>query len=162
LGDKTNWAKPKDYYRGGIKMFRKRPFWGIFTTIVIAILLVVGGIALYRWGYVQGYATGYSGEGESALMWPGDFHHGRAFYFARPMMFFPFSPLFGLFLFFMLIFAIKRLFWHRRWRMAAGDHPEDWKGHYGPMRHHWGPPPPWAWGEKPPAESDESQDTSEE
>lgn len=116
---------------------------GIFFRIVLAILLVVviigGGFAVYRMGWGQGYLAGTalaSSEGLEAGLRVPQFggHLYRPFY---PGFGFPFFGLcFGIGFIFFIMFLVGGLLkpWGRR----------GWAGH----KHHgkwgYGPKPPWA------------------
>ncbi len=128
-------------------MSKKYSFWEIFLKILLVVLLVAGGIALYRFGYTQGYMTGAAVEvGAESMTWPETFRPGFMPYHMHPRGFFP-SRIPGLFfgglLFFMGIAAIRRLIWFQRWRAAGGPEADARMGgwHTWPHPHHWGPAP---------------------
>jgi hypothetical protein len=144
-------------------MFKNRKYLGILVAVVLVLLLVAGGFALYRAGFAHGVAANLNIE-DLGFMGHGDFgsfyddgryaamghpfsHHGRGFGFN------PLGGLFGLFFFGLILFLIFRgiasLFWGRRMHMA-----------YGPHGHPWGPPP-WASEAKPVQTTPETQETDE-
>jgi len=45
-------------------MGRRSWFVGLFVTLIVISLLVLGGVAIHRAGWVQGYAMGQLGTGE--------------------------------------------------------------------------------------------------
>ena len=167
-------------------MFKKYSFWGIFLKILLVVLLVAGGIALYRFGYAHGYVTGAAVEvgegmtwpevlhprfmpgvavevGEGSITWPGGLSPRFMPYHMHPRGFFP-GRIAGLFfgglLFFMGIAAIRRLIWFQRWQAADGPEGEAWMGgwHACAHPHHWGPAP-WM---RPPVPSQEEPSQPED
>jgi len=145
-------------------MSKKYSFWGIFLKILLVVLVVAGGIALYRFGYTQGYLTGAAAEvGAESMTWPEGLYPGFAPHYMHPRGFFP-SRIPGLFfgglLFFMGIAAIRRLFWFQRWRAVDGPEAEAWmhSWHACAHPHHWGPAP-WM---RPPAPSKEEPSQPED
>ena len=129
-------------------MFYRGLFWRILLAVLLVGLLVVGGGALYRAGWTQGYqaaalAAGASGsEGAPVAPFYGVYPPG-AFYpaFGYPPFFAPFGAPFGLCLgigFFLLLFLLIGAFFRpHRWG------PHKWGG--GPKHGDWqhGPMPPW-------------------
>ena len=114
---------------------------GIFFRIVLAILLMVviigGGLAVYRMGWGQGYLAGTalaSSEGlEAGLMVPKfGGHLYRPFY---PGFGFPFFGLcFGIGFIFLIMFMVGGLL--KPWGRRRWGHPHHGKWGSGPM-------PPW-------------------
>ncbi len=105
----------------------------ILITLLLVGLLVAGGVALYRFGWAQGYQAGAlvaasstTGQGSQAAP-PAPYYYGPWFY-ERPFIgpgfgFFPFFPLFGLGFFLIVFFLVGSLFrvWgYRRWYGAPG------------------------------------------
>lgn len=144
-------------------MFRKGGFIvGLLAILLLAALLVAGGIWLFQAGQAQGYALGMAaaapassvetapGNPAAPGVYPG--YPGWMAYAPWHFGFFP-APFLGLLclgaLFFFFLFAAGGLFRMRYW----GRHPGHWhgpKGGPGP----WGPPP-WAkdWETRPPSTS---------
>jgi len=133
--------------------------WFLVRALVVLIvigLLIVGGVALYRAGWSQGYVAGpLAAEGEDVTTAPYPYYGFG--YMARPFGFAPF--LFGAGLLFLLIVTVGRLFRLLAWKrvMAGGSWPmaahwaRHWHWFHGPVPH--GPMPPWCWGwEKPSGE----------
>ena len=137
-------------------MSRKWFLWRALAALVCVGLLTVGGLALYRAGWSQGYVAGQlGGEGEDVVAVPYP-HYGFGYgYVWRPFGFAPF--LLGAGLLFLLFFAASTLFRLLAWKkmMAAGGPwpvaahwGRHWRRFGGPMPH--GPVPPWCWwGEMP-------------
>ncbi len=135
-------------------MMRKPTLWRAVTAVVIVVLLIAGGVALYRFGLGRGYALAAGAEGVEfdREMW-GSYHH-VAFPFGRhPMGFFPFGSLLGLFLtgllFLFVVKGIFRLIFFRPWPMHPDADPEAWSRWHGPG---WGAPP-WQRAAKDPPET---------
>jgi hypothetical protein len=142
-------------------MFRRGLLFSILATIVVVVMLVGGGMAIYRTGFAQGLATEFSGD-TTELVSPWGSHPGFVPYHGRHFGFFPFGGLLGLLLFFMVASAIGRMIFFRRGRMACGPHPAAWKyWHEHPEAHKWGPPP-WAKGWNAPEEGDDASSEEEE
>jgi hypothetical protein len=118
----------------------------VLTTLVVIGLLIIGGFAIHRIGWSQGYVAGQLAaggeEGAAAPYAPYSFGHpGRYFGFAP----FPFGA--GLFLtvglLILLLIGIGRIFRFWAWRMTGGPQGQYWHRPHGPM-------PRWCWGwEKP-------------
>jgi len=146
-------------------MFRKKSIFGALMTLLVVVVLVTGGFALFRVGFAQGYSTGITAEGDgSAIAFPDGFQRGFGPNIGYPMGVFVFGRLIGMFFFvgllIMLIGGIKRMFWYRHWKTAGGPGSEVWKDwHYHPGAYKWGPPP-WAKDENISNKSDEPDETS--
>ena len=147
-------------------MFKKWTFWGIALKVLLVVLLIAGGVSLYRAGYVRGYMGSAAVEGVeySEIMSEG-FHHGYGYapYTMHHKGFFPgraIGMLFGLFFFFMVFSGFRRMMWYRR--CTPSDGPEDaaWMGHWHDCGHpfHYGPP----WMRKPESSQEEEQQSQSE
>ncbi len=127
-------------------MFRHGFIWRLLLSLLLVAVLAVGGVALYRAGFAQGYqaaalTAGTSGQATAPAVpyygvAPWGYGPGWGFPF-----FFPFAPLLGfgfLLLVFLLIGGIFR--GGRRFAGPYGHGP----GHWG----YGGPDPRWgrAWG----------------
>lgn len=135
---------------------------GIFFKIVLAILLVVviigGGFAVYRMGWGHGYLAGTalaSSEGvEPGLLMQGfGGHLYRPFY---PGFGFPFFGLcFGIGFISLIMFMVGGLL--KPWGRRRWGHPHHGKWAYGPK-------PPWAkeWEEYQQKMADDGDETDEE
>ena len=133
----------------------KKWFWmRALVTLVIIGLLVVGGLALYRAGWSQGYVAGQLAVegGEGAMAPPSFGYPGRFFGFmpyhpfgASPLLLIPLALLF----FAVIGKLIRFVIWGTVWRPAmAGPRPMHWRRfhrhwRHGPPPH--GPMPPWCW-----------------
>ncbi len=147
-------------------MFRNKKTFSILTIVILVLVLIAGGFALYRIGFLHGAAAGLNSEDlmmgreffdsyhSGRLPYSGMFPHSRGFY---PMGFNPLGGLLGLLFFGFILFLIFRgiasLFWGRRMHMAYGP----WQHHHG---QHWGPPP-WAAPETAAKETSDAEDKSE-
>lgn len=115
------------------------------VALIVIGLLVVGGLAIYRTGWSQGYAAGQLAvEGEEVATTPYP-HYGFG-YVGRPFGFAPF--LLGAGLLFLLLVAVGQLFRLLAWKkvMAGGPWPPmamHWHRFHGPVSH--GPTSPWCW-----------------
>ncbi|MDY6874823.1 MAG: hypothetical protein SWK90_01270 [Chloroflexota bacterium] len=128
----------------------------VLAALIVIGLLVVGGAAVYRTGWSQGYMTGQSATGGEEIVTAPYAPHG----FGYPGRHFGFPPfLFGagllrIGLFVLLLGVIGRIFHFRAWRMACGPQGRYWAGHrrwpHGPMPH--GHMPRWCWGWEKPSE----------
>ncbi len=119
-------------------MFRGGFLVRIFLTLLLVGLLVAGGVALYRFGWAQGYQAGAliaagstSGQGSTPgqAAPPAPYYYPYApWFYGRPFIgpgfgFFPFFPLFGLGFFLIVFFLVGGLFrvWgYRRWHGGPG------------------------------------------
>ncbi|OQY37495.1 MAG: hypothetical protein B6243_00395 [Anaerolineaceae bacterium 4572_5.2] len=135
-------------------MFKKYSFLEIALKILLVVLVVAGGVALYRFGYAHGYGAGAAVEiSEGSTILPEGFYHGFAPHYMRPKGFFPGRMpglFFGGLLLFMGIAAIRRMIWFRRWQMTDASDAEAWMS--SPYFHHWGPVAPWMRKPEAPAE----------
>lgn len=146
-------------------MFKKYSFLGIFLKILLVVLIVAGGVALYRFGYTHGYVSGADVEfGEGSATLPEGFYPGFAPYHMRYKGFFPGRMpglFFGGLLLFMGIAAIRRLVWFQRWQAAGGPDAEarmsGWHAWAHP-HHCWGPAPWMRKPEAPPEEQSQPED----
>lgn len=133
----------------------KKWFWvRALVTLVVIGLLAVGGFAVYRTGWSQGYAAAQLGaESEEGTTTPWGFGHpGRPFGFAPG----PFGAgllvtvVLGLLFFAVIGKLLRFVIWGPAWRFGmAGPWPRHWRRFHqrwphGPMSH--GPVPPWYWG----------------
>lgn len=118
--------------------------WGrVLLSVVLLAVLVGGGFALFRMGFVQGAVA--ADAGDFAL--DGWYGHPMSYRSYSPMMghsFFPFGSLLFGFFFLMLVFGLfRRILFGPRW-MRWG-YPYGPRGFYGPHGHHghphWGPKP---------------------
>jgi hypothetical protein len=145
--------------------------WFVFralAALVLVGLLIAGGPAVYRVGWLRGYAAGQlaieSGEGEvTPYALPGFGHPGWHFSFP--------SLLIGAGVFFLLLIVLGNLFrwliwrkvmaegpwrWARHWHRFHGPFPYAYEGeHSGPFP--CGPVPPWCWGWEKPAREESSE-----
>ena len=129
--------------------------WFLVRTVVILTvvgLLIVGGLAVYRTGWSQGYVAGQlaaEGEGVATVPYP---HYGFG-YTGRPFGFVPF--LFGAGLLFLLLVAVGQLFRLLAWKKVMAGEPWPMAARWArPWHRFHGPVPPWCWGwEKPSGES---------
>jgi hypothetical protein len=116
-------------------MYRHGVIWRILAAVLLVGFLTVGGVALYRAGWANGYQAaalasasgGQSGTSPAPLYGtygPGFFWPGFGF----PFFFFPFGPLLGFGFLLLVFFLISRLFFRpwgwRRWGGPYG--PGDW------------------------------------
>jgi hypothetical protein len=148
----------------------KRWFWlrGLATLILI-VLLAVGGYVVYRTAWSQGYVTGQTAtEGEESAPAPFPFAHP-----GWPYGFAPYHPFYGLGLLFKVVLAlmffglIGRLIgfviWGTAFHRMAGKwpkywHPYHWRWHRFPGRPPRGPAPPWRWDwEEEPVDKDAAE-----
>jgi hypothetical protein len=131
----------------------------IVLAITLAVVMVGGGMALYRAGWAQGYQAGTfisSGEGIESVPMESQFRGLRQ----QPFMPGFGTPFFGLclgigfiFLVLFLVGGLLKPWGRRRW---AG-HPY----HHGKWEH--GPMPPWAkdWEEHPRKSSQDEDESTE-
>jgi hypothetical protein len=144
-------------------MFYRGIFWRILLAVLLVGLLVLGGGALYRAGWAQGYqaaalaASASGSEGAPVAPYYGVYPQYPAF--GYPPFFAPFWAPFGLCLgvgfFFLLLFLIGGLFRPHRWgHWGGGPKHGDWQG---------GPMPPWVkeWKEsQQPGEGEKTEGTA--
>jgi len=119
-------------------MYRRGIFFRIVLAFLLLVVIVAGGMAVYRMGWGQGYLAGTaaaSSEGvEPGLLVPGfGAHLSRPFY---PGFGFPFFGLcFGTGFIFLIMFLMGGLL--KPWGRRRWGHPHHGKWEKGPM-------PPWA------------------
>ena len=130
-------------------MLKKR-FWvaPLAALIIVSLLFILGGLAIHRISWSQGYRMGQlAAGGEGVAVVP----YAR---FGHPGLFFTVGLLF------LLLIVMGKFFRVCAWRMAGGP----WMMADGPKGAHWarhwhrphGPMPPWRWGwEKPDEEKAE-------
>ena len=123
----------------------------LIGSLLLAGLIIVGGLMAYRAGVNQGIAqapevaTAITNAAESGagVPVPGyGYGYGYPYYGFRPHFgFFPFGGIFGFILFFFLFFGLMRLIFFRPWGWRYGHMygRGPWKGHAHPWR-----APPWA------------------
>ena len=128
----------------------KKWFWmRALVMLVIVGLLAVGGVALYRAGWSQGYVAGQVVEGEEgAMASPGLGYPG--WHLSGPFMFGAVFKV-GLLLLFLAVIAkmLRFVLWGPAWRfgmagprfrrIAGWHHAAHWQRMHGPV-------PPWCWG----------------
>ena len=137
--------------------------WFLVRTLVALIVigsLVVGGVAIYRTGWSQGYVAGQlTAEGEDMVTAPYP-HYGFG-YMGRPFGFAPF--LFGAGLLFLLFITVGGLIRLLAWKKVMAGGP--WMTTGGPRGRHWnrphGPMPPWCWGWDKASEEETKQTEAE-
>lgn len=132
-------------------MYKSRVLIGFLLFVIVAILLAVGGYALYQFGYSQGYATGLvmSTAEEGAAMiphqaFPPSRYYGHMGYggFSRPI-FLCFAG--GAFL--LALFMILKTIRFLTWRSMVGADPDKWHKHW--RQHRWHGPPGWYGDDEP-------------
>jgi hypothetical protein len=155
--------KTKSIYLKEVFMYRGGFLLRFVFTLVIIGLLAAGGVALYRFGWGQGYQTAAltaaSAIGQDtggAQVAPPPPYYGYGPWLYRPHWFgygpgfgfFPFFPLFGIGFFLILLFLFGGLF--RRWA-------------WGPGPYRWGPEAEREWRERHgrPEEPSEDKTTKE-
>ena len=125
-------------------MFKKR-FWvaPLAALIVVGLLIILGGFAIHRLSWSQGYRMGQLAAGGEGIAVVPYGPHG----FGRPGSFITIGLLF------LLLIVMGKFFRFWAWRMADGPKDVHWARHW--HRPH-GPMPPWCWGwEKPDEEKAE-------
>jgi len=139
------------------KWFLVRALVALVVTGLLVGLLIIGGLAIYRTGWSQGYVAGQlAAEGEDVATAP-YLHYGFG-YIGRPVGFAPF--LFGAGLLFLLFVAVGQLFRLLAWKKVMAGRPwppaahwaRRWHRFHGPVPH--GPVPPWCWGWEKPSEEE--------
>ncbi len=127
------------------------------VAVVVIGLLVMGGLAIHRMGWSQGYRMGQLAvEGEDIATAPHTYYGFG--YGGRPFGFGPF--LCGAGLLFLLFVAVGQIFRLLAWKKVMGRGPwpmaTRWHGMHGPM-------PPWCWyWEKPSEEKTEKAEPDAE
>jgi hypothetical protein len=141
-------------------MYRTRSFLAPLVGLIILGLLVMGGFALQRAAWWQGYMMGQLAAGGEAP--------GIAYMPYGPNLFGPFLVI-GLLVLLVLVggFIVRLLAWQgaaRAWMKSGGPKAEEWARHW--HRSHGGHhpfAPPWCWApEETPEETDEAQATPED
>ena len=132
-------------------MSRKR-FWLVpLAALIIVSLLVVGGFAIHRISWFQGYRMGQLAAGSEGVAVVPYGLHG----FGHP------GPFVAIGLLFLLLMVMGKAFRFCAWGMAGGP----WMMAGGPpgarRARHWhrshGPMPPWCWGWEKPSEEKAEQ-----
>ena len=128
-------------------MSKNNAIWKVLLALVIVVVLVIGGIVIFRLGYVRGTASNFQlpeGSDWSKTpfgMTPFGSPHGMRPGIRSPFFgFFPALLCFGGLMFFLVMFGLRG--YGRRWT---------WRNHPTPYGDPWGPPPPS--GVKTPSES---------
>ena len=164
-------------------MHTKWFLWRVLGTLVAVGLLVglltVGGWAIHRASWSQGYAAGQLAAGsEESEVVPETLPHmpyGLGYprwYLGFPPFFFGLGLIFKIGLLFLLLVVIGNVFrwltWRKvmmtggPWAMGTHHHRDEWSKHWhqrhGPPPHH-GPVPPWCWSWEEPSkeEAEEAQ-----
>jgi hypothetical protein len=130
-------------------MFRTKFIWWSLLSLILIVTLAVGGFALYRLSWSQGYLAGQQAPalGVAPNVTPG-----------LPYGFFPGGWIFSFFIFLFVIFIISRIvrtmFWLSAGPGMVGGWRRDWRrfAHHHPYRGG-----PWCYG----WEDEESQKESE-
>jgi len=132
-------------------MSRKWSLVVAVTVVVLIGLLILGGLAIHRIGWVEGYRVGQlavGGEGGTVVPY-------GPYGFGGPGLFLP------VVLIILLLVVVGKFFRFWAWRMAGGpwamagwprggDWSHHWHGPRGPMPR--GPVPPWCRGWEEPSE----------
>ena len=130
--------------------------WRALAALILVILLIGGGVAVYYAGWAQGYGVSQpaveSGESEMPpYLYRGYGHYGRpmAFMFGAGMVF---KCLVGFIFFIVICKLIRFIFWGAfAGPMMAGPwfrwhHAYRHRGPHGRRRYRrYGPVPPWCW-----------------
>ena len=125
-------------------------FWVVpLTALLVIALLVLGGWAIHRAGWTQGYSMGQLAAGDEGGVTVGYAPH-VPYGFGHPPLFMTISLLVLLFV------MIGRVFHLLAWRMAGGPRMMA----YGPRGRYWarhwhprhGHMPPWCWGWQEPSD----------
>jgi len=138
-------------------MSHKRFLPVALTALIVIGLLIMGGSAIYRNGWSQGYMTGRlaaGGDDGAALPYapyglPGRYHGFSPFLCCL-------GPVFTVGLLFLLLIAVGKFFRFWAWKKADGPEGRNWAKHWSEHWHrHHGPMPPWCWEKPSPEEADE-------
>jgi hypothetical protein len=138
-------------------MYKSRFLIGFLVFVIVAILLAIGGYALYQLGYSQGYATGFamSAAEEGAALIPHQSippmgYYGHLGYggFSRPLLL-----CFAGGAFLIALFMILKTIRFLTWRSMMGTDPEKWHKHWRRRRHG---PPGWYGADEPGPQDSES------
>ena len=125
-------------------MYKSRFLIGFLVFVIVAILLAIGGFALYQLGYSQGYSTGLAmssvEEGAALLPHQSIQHFGYYPYlgyggFSRPLLL-----CFAGGAFLLVLFTILKSIRFLTWRSMMGAEPDKWHRYW---RHHRHGPPGW-------------------
>ncbi len=133
-------------------MLKKR-FWVVplSALIIVSLLIILGGFAIQRISWSQGYRMGQlAAGGEGGAVVP-----HAPYGFGHPGLFFTIGLLF------LLLVVIGKFFRFWAWKMGGGP-GRPWAVAGGPMGAHWarhwrGPMPPWCWGWEKPSEEKANQ-----
>jgi hypothetical protein len=133
-------------------MLKKR-FWVVplAALIIVSLLIILGGFAIQRISWSQGYRMGQlAAGGEGVAVVP-----HAPYGFGHPGLFITIGLLF------LLLIVVGKFFRFWAWRMAGGP----WMMAGGPRGEYWprhwhrprGPMPPWCWGWEKPSEEKAEQ-----
>jgi hypothetical protein len=141
-------------------MHRTRSFLAPLVGLIILGLLVMGGFAIQRAAWWQGYMMGQLAAGGETP--------GLAYMPYGPNLFGPFLAI-GLLVLLVLVggFIFRLLAWQgaaRAWMKSGGSKAEEWAGHWHKAhRAHHPFAPPWCWdAEQAPEEAGEAQAAPED
>jgi hypothetical protein len=131
------------------------------AALIVIGLLILGGFAIHRIGWTEGYRMGQLADSGGGAVAPYE-----SYGFGYPSLFLTV----GLLLLALIVIGKIFRFWAwkmawgpwmmagRPWRMAAGPKGERWARHWAS---HWhrphGPMPPWCWGWEEPSEEKAEQ-----
>jgi hypothetical protein len=142
-------------------MFKSRFLIGFLVFIIVAILLVAGGFAVYQLGYSQGYATSLAvstaEEGVKLIPQQAFPHPGYYWYIGYGGFFRPLLLCFAIVAFLLALFTILKTIRFLTWRSMIASDPEKWHRHWRRYRH--GPPGWYGYQE---SETQESESESPE
>ena len=133
-------------------MSHKRfPMVALIALMVIG-LLVVGGSAIQRSAWSQGYMMGRlsaSGDDGGVVPYAPYGYPGRHFDLSSLLC--GVGPLFTIGLLLLLLVGVGKMLHFRAWKQAGGPPGEGWAKHW--HRHH-GHMPPWCWDREEPSEGE--------
>ena len=138
-------------------MYKSRFLIGFLVFVIVAILLAIGGYALYQLGYSQGYAAGLvmSAAEEGAEMIPHQAfpplrYYGHMGYggFSRPLLL-----CFAGGAFLVALLMILKTIRFLTWRSMVGSDPKKWPKHWRTHRHG---PPGWYSDDEPEPQGSET------
>jgi len=139
-------------------MYKSRFLIGFLVFVIVAMILVIGGYALYQFGYSQGYVTGLavSAAEEGAVLIPHQAIPPIGFYghmgyggFSRPWLL-----CFAGGAFLLALFTILKTIRILTWRSMVGSDPKKWQKHW--RSHRWHGPPGWVGVDESGPEASES------